>query len=91
MRATLRSLRERQGLRADDVARGVGCSRSAVSMWEAGRATPSGRSLLRYADVLGVPPARVLDLCAAAMADRAAAVEGGGPGAQAVDGRAAGG
>lgn len=50
--AAVREIRESAGLTLDDIARVVGCTRSAVAHWEAGARSPSGDRAIRYAAAL---------------------------------------
>ena len=50
--AVARELRERAGISQDELAYVVGVSGAAVSRWESGKRTPTGRRLDRYVDVL---------------------------------------
>jgi len=56
---TIRELRERAGLSQMQLAVKVGVSLGAVRLWEAGKAEPKGRNLLKLAEVLGVHPAEI--------------------------------
>lgn len=55
-KSKIRSLRKGRGLTQTGLAQAVGVDASAVSLWETGKCNPSLRTLLRIADVLGVPP-----------------------------------
>ena len=51
---TLSSLRQREGLTQTELAKDLGLSRSALSMYESGEREPSFRILFRIASRLGV-------------------------------------
>ena len=51
---TLRQLRQARGWTQEDVARRLGVSQGAVSLWERGVRRPFRRTRLRLADLLGV-------------------------------------
>lgn len=48
----LRNIRERQGLLQEEIAKTLGVSRSAIAMWESGKANPRGETLVKLADAL---------------------------------------
>lgn len=50
----LKQLRQRMGLRQDDVARMVGVERSTVANWERGAKQPSLETLVKLSQVFGV-------------------------------------
>ncbi|MDF3285042.1 helix-turn-helix transcriptional regulator [Gordonia sp. N1V] len=54
---TFRRYMQRAGFSAEDVADQIGLSRQSVSLWLAGRTTPSPPSLVRVAELLRVTPA----------------------------------
>ncbi|ACX51292.1 transcriptional regulator, XRE family [Ammonifex degensii KC4] len=51
---TLKQLRQRMGLRQDDVARMVGVERSTVANWERGVKQPSLETLVKLSQLFGV-------------------------------------
>jgi len=54
---TLRQLREERGWTQETLARRLGVGQTAVSAWERGERVPRQRSILRLADLFGVPVA----------------------------------
>ena len=50
----LRTERERRGLSQREIARRIGVSKSAVSLWESGARSMAAVSLAKYCAVLGV-------------------------------------
>lgn len=50
----IRSAREAAGLSQEQVAKAVGVSQGAVSMWEVGQSRPALNRISRIADVLGI-------------------------------------
>lgn len=50
----MKRLRQRMGLKQDDVARMVGVERSTVANWERGAKQPSLDTLVRLSEILGV-------------------------------------
>jgi transcriptional regulator with XRE-family HTH domain len=51
---TLKKLRQRMGLRQDDVARMVGVERSTVANWERGAKQPSLETLVKLGQLFGI-------------------------------------
>ena len=62
MELRLREIRERLGLRQQDVAVRVGCTRAVIGHWECGRQWPPLPMIPRLAEALGVPEALLLHL-----------------------------
>ncbi|MDI3297569.1 MAG: PD-(D/E)XK nuclease family protein [Bacillota bacterium] len=58
--SALRSLRERRGLTAAELARRAGVSVASLRAWEAGHRSPSAGALLRLAEALAVDPREIL-------------------------------
>ncbi len=52
---TIRQLRQERGWTQETLARRLGAGQTAVSAWERGERMPRQRSILRLADVFGVP------------------------------------
>ena len=67
---TLREMREARGLTQEDVARELNRSKSTVSLYECGKASPRAKVLPRYAELLEVTVDELLR--AAAQAEAAA-------------------
>lgn len=57
----IRQRRKEQGLTQEELAKAVGCSRSAVATWETTGRPPVGRRLRRVAGVLGVQAEDLLE------------------------------
>lgn len=49
----IKTLRESKELRQGDLANILGVSRSTVAMWETGKSSPRGETLVKLANVLG--------------------------------------
>lgn len=49
----IKSIREANGLTQEELANQLGVNRSAVAMWEAGKAMPRADKLLKLAELLG--------------------------------------
>jgi transcriptional regulator with XRE-family HTH domain len=62
MELKLREIRERLGLRQQDVAVRAGCTRAAIGHWECGRQWPPMPMIPVLAAALGVPEALLLQL-----------------------------
>jgi transcriptional regulator with XRE-family HTH domain len=57
----LRGVRERSGLRREELALAADLSASAITSFETGHTKPSLASLLRVADALGIDPSELVD------------------------------
>jgi transcriptional regulator with XRE-family HTH domain len=56
----LRVARRRKGISQDDLARGSGVDRTAISTYERGRREPNLRTIVRLAQALEIAPAELL-------------------------------
>lgn len=52
---TLRNIREKKGLRQDDIAEALGVAQQTVLKWENGKTEPKASQIVKLSNVLGVP------------------------------------